>query len=311
MHVLVTGGAGFIGSHTVERLLEAQVGVRVLDDFSSGSRKNLPSHELLQVQEGDIREEHAVGRAMEGITHVLHLAAQVSVQESFEDPSHSCSTNILGFVNVLQMARQARVERVVYASSAAVYGNPQRLPLSEEDGGIPLSPYGLEKSVNEHYATLFAREFNLSLLGLRYFNVYGPRQDPDSPYAGVISRFLAMAAQHRPVTLFGDGAQTRDFIFVKDVAMANVNALQHPMTGVCNVATGRSVSLLGMIEVLSACVGRPLEIVHQSARTGDIPFSAAHIDRLRQLLETGDFMKLQDGLTQLLEETMSLPHNVP
>ncbi len=310
MHILITGGAGFIGSHTVEQLLDLEIPVRVLDDFSSGSRQNLPAHSLLDIQEGDIREAKALHRAMEGITHILHLAAQVSVQASVEDPVHSCSSNIQGFVNVLQMARTFRVERVVYASSAAVYGNPQRLPLSEEDGGTPLSPYGLEKSVNDQYAALFGQEFGLSLLGLRYFNVYGPRQDPDSPYAGVISKFLGMIEQHRPVTVFGDGAQTRDFIFVKDVAMANVRALQHTMTGVCNVATGRSVSLLGMIEVLSSCVGRPLEIVHQGAQAGDVPFSAANVDRFRSLVDIQRLTNLSDGLSQLIEETIKVQQRV-
>ena len=308
MHVLVTGGAGFIGSHTVERLLEAEIPVRVVDDFSSGSRKNLPNHPLLEIQDGDIRDEKTVHRAMRGITHVLHLAAQVSVQASLEDPVRSCSSNIFGFVNVLQIARTCGVQRLVYASSAAVYGNPSRLPLSEEDGGMPLSPYGLEKSVNEQYSRLFEQEFDMPLLGLRYFNVYGPRQDPDSPYAGVISKFLGMVEQHRPVTVYGDGAQTRDFIFVKDVAMANIKALHHAMTGVCNVATGRSISLLGMIEVLSSCVGRPLEIVHQSAQEGDIPFSAANIERFRTLVDTDEFISLGDGLHQLLQGMFEVPH---
>ncbi len=304
MHVLVTGGAGFIGSHSVEQLLESEIRVRAFDNFSTGSRQNLPTHSLLEIQEGDIRDEHAVQKAMEDITHVLHLAAQVSVQASVDNPVLSSSTNIGGFVNVLQTARSFRVQRMVYASSAAVYGQPQRLPLSETDVTQPCSPYGLEKLVNDQYAALFAHEFKLSLLGLRYFNVFGPRQDPQSHYAGVISKFISMIEQREPLCVFGDGAQTRDFIFVKDVANANVLALQHEMTGVCNVATGKSHSLLSLIEDLSQCVDRPLEIIHRSARTGDIPFSEANIQRFKDLVDSTAMTDLPDGLQALVQETL-------
>lgn len=300
MHVLVTGGAGFIGSHSVEHLLDANIPVRVLDNFSSGSRQNLPTHSLLEIQVGDIREMDAVCKAMEGMTHVLHLAAQVSVQASVDDPPGSCSTNIGGFVNVLQAARSCGVQRMVYASSAAVYGRPERLPLLETDLAQPCSPYGLEKYVNDQYAALFANEFGLSLLGLRYFNVYGPRQDPSSPYAGVISKFIAMIEQQQPLSVFGDGAQTRDFIFVKDVAKANVQALKSEMDGVCNVATGTSVSLLRLIDVLSECVQQSLKVAHQPAQAGDIPFSEATITRLHSLMPNQDSTDLKEGLTALL-----------
>ena len=306
MHVLVTGGAGFIGSHSVERLLEADIPVRVLDNFSSGSRQNLPTHAQLEIQEGNIQDEDAVQKAMDGITHVLHLAAQVSVQASIEHPSHSCSANVLGFVNVLQAARSFRVRRMVYASSAAVYGQPKRLPLSEADDCLPLSPYGLEKHINDQYAELFTRQFELSLLGLRYFNVYGPRQDATSPYAGVISKFMSMIEREQPLSVYGDGTQTRDFIFVKDVAHANMCALLSSMSGICNVATGKSISLLQMIEVLSYCVGKPLEVVHQGAQSGDIPFSESQIDRFLELMDAKEFTDLESGLAMLLEETIGV-----
>ena len=306
MHVLVTGGAGFIGSHSVEQLLEADFSVRILDNFSTGSRKNLPTHSLLEIQVGDIRDATAVHKAMDGITHVLHLAAQVSVQASVEDPCGSCSTNIGGFVNVLQAARSCGVERMVYASSAAVYGLPTRLPLRETDGAQPCSPYGLEKYVNDQYAALFAKEFGQSLLGLRYFNVYGPRQDPSSPYAGVISKFISMIEQHRPLTVFGDGTQTRDFIFVKDIAKANVQALQEEATGVCNVATGRSVTLLDLIEVLSGCVNRKLDVVHLPVQAGDIPFSEADILKLSSIFPTQNMTSLNEGLLSLLKSSSNI-----
>ncbi|TFG64164.1 MAG: NAD-dependent epimerase/dehydratase family protein [Nitrospirales bacterium] len=306
MHVLVTGGAGFIGSHSVEALLEANFPVRVLDNFSTGSRQNLPTHSLLEIQVGNIHDGMAVHKAMQGITHVLHLAAQVSVQASVEDPFGSCSTNIGGFVNVLQTARSCGVERMVYASSAAVYGRPTRLPLRETDMAQPCSPYGLEKYVNDQYAALFAKEFGQSLLGLRYFNVYGPRQDPSSPYAGVISKFISMIEQQRPLSVFGDGTQTRDFIFVRDIAKANVQALQSEMAGVCNVATGRSVTLLDLIEVLSGCVNRKLGVVHLSAQPGDIPFSEADILKLSPLLRAQNMTSLNEGLSSLLQSSIQI-----
>ena len=304
MHVLVTGGAGFIGSHSVEQLLESNIPVRVLDNFSAGSRQYLPTHSLLEIQEGDIRDAASVWKAMEDVTHVLHLAAQVSVQASIDDPPESCSTNIGGFVNVLQAARSYGVQRMVYASSAAVSGRPIRLPVSDRDTPQPCSPYGLEKYVNDQYAALFAKAFGISLLGLRYFNVYGPRQDPQSSYAGVISKFISMIQQQQPLSVFGDGMQTRDFIFVKDVAKANVQALQSEMTGVCNVATGTSVSLLHLIEVLSRCVNQELKIVHHPAREGDIPFSEAHTDLFHSVLDPKNLTNLDDGLQMLINATI-------
>ena len=305
MHVLVTGGAGFIGSHSVEQLLEGNFQVRVLDNFSTGSRQNLPTHSSLDIQVGDIQDDLAVHKAMVDITHVLHLAAQVSVQASIEDPFGSCSTNIGGFVNVLQAARSCGVQRMVYASSAAAYGRPSRLPLVETDVAQPCSPYGLEKLVNDQYASLFAKEFGLSILGLRYFNVYGPSQDPKLPYAGVISKFISMIGQHQPLSVFGDGSQTRDFIFVEDVAKANVQALQSEMMGVCNVATGQSVSLLQLIEVLSGCVNRQLDVIHRPTQAGDIPFSEADIKRLHSIIDPKNLTNVSNGLQRLLEGTIS------
>ena len=303
MNVLVIGGAGFIGSHSVEMLLEEGRTVRVLDNFSSGIRKNLPTHSDLEVLEGDIREYKTVEAAMAGVSQVLHLAAQVSVQASIENPPHSCATNILGFVNVLQAARSLKVPRLVYASSAAVYGHPTRVPIVETDPCQPISPYGLEKQINDLYAGLFAETFGLSLLGLRYFNVYGPRQDPRSPYAGVISKFLDRIAQHQPLRVYGDGSQTRDFIFVKDVARANVAALNSSMTGVCQVATGTSCDLMQMIDMLSRCMKRPLDVMHEAPLVGDIPFSSAKIDRFRELVNPQDLTPLERGLALLVEVT--------
>jgi len=305
MYVLVTGGAGFIGSHSVEALLNIGARVRVLDNFSTGKRQNLPSHANLEVRTGDIQNIQDVNDAVTDVTHILHLAAQVSVQDSIIHTAKSCSVNIQGFVNVLEAARTHKIDRMVYASSAAVYGYPQQLPISEEDPVQPISPYGLEKCVNDQYAELFHSLFGCSMLGVRYFNVYGPRQDPKSPYAGVISKFIQFIEQQEPLTVFGDGSQTRDFVFVHDVAQANVQGLRSDITGVCHVATGTSRSLLDMIQTLSSCVGYELPVIHHDAQAGDIPHSAAKVEKLTQALGVQCNTRFEDGLKLLLHEVLN------
>lgn len=304
MVVLVTGGAGFIGSHTVEALLESGAWVRVFDNLSTGKRENLPIHPKLELRLGDIRNFQEVSAAMQGITHVLHLAAQVSVQASVEDPPTSCTQNIFGFVNVLHAACQQKVQRFVYASSAAVYGVPKEVPLFEHSRVAPISPYGLEKYVNEQYAALFESLYGFRSIGLRYFNVFGPRQDPRSPYAGVISKFIERMTEGKPLIVFGDGQQTRDFIYVKDIAHANRLALEGVETGVCNIATGQSWTLSQVIETLSTCVHHSLDVEYQPAREGDILHSAANNDRLKNKLGYTPKVTLKDGLKALVE---SLP----
>lgn len=300
MHVLITGGAGFIGSHSAETLLAAGARVTVLDNFSSGKRTNLPASPGLSVICGDIRDPSTVDRALAGVSHVLHLAAQVSVPASVADPLVSSQHNIQGFLNVFDGARRAKVARFVYASSAAVYGVPTQLPIDEESPVAPLSPYGLEKSINDQYAALYRELYGLSTLGLRYFNVYGPRQDPASPYAGVISRFAAAMVKGETLRVFGDGGQTRDFIFVRDVARLNLRALESPATGVCNIATGHSVTLLELIGSLAECAGCTPHIHHESPASGDIRHSAASPRRMLELFGPLAMTPLPDGLQQLL-----------
>jgi UDP-glucose 4-epimerase len=301
MQVLVTGGAGFIGSHSVEALLAHGAKVTVLDSFITGKRDNLPQHANLKVIEGDIRDRQAVDAALQGITHVLHLAAQVSVPASVADPLGSSENNIQGFLTVLDGARRAGVKRFVYASSAAVYGAPFQLPLNESSPVAPLSPYGLEKSINDQYAAMFRALYNLSSLGLRYFNVYGPRQDPKSPYAGVISRFASAIEKGESLRVFGDGGQTRDFIFVKDVAQLNLRALRSDGDGVCNIATGHSVTLLELIDTLAKCAGREAKVQHEPPAQGDIRHSSVKPGRMEVLLEPSALTPLADGLKQLLD----------
>ncbi|VVC83829.1 NAD-dependent epimerase/dehydratase family protein [Sideroxydans sp. CL21] len=301
MRVLVTGGAGFIGSHSVEALLADGAQVSVLDNFTSGKRTNLPQHPNLKVINGDIRDTSAVDLALVGISHVLHLAAQVSVPASVTDPLGSSQHNISGFLKVLDGARRAKVSRFVYASSAAVYGAPEHLPLDETSPVAPLSPYGLEKSINDQYAALYHTLYSLSSLGLRYFNVYGPRQDPSSAYAGVISRFASAMTKGDPLRVYGDGGQTRDFIFVKDVARLNVNALKSTATGVSNIATGHSVTLLELIDALAKCAARTPVIEHAPPAMGDIRHSSASPRKMLELLDPPAMTPLAEGLKQLLE----------
>jgi UDP-glucose 4-epimerase len=231
---------------------------------------------------------------------VLHLAAQVFVPASIKAPGNSAHHNIVGFANVLDCAREHGNPRIVFASSAAVYGAPRSLPLTEESPTAPMSPYGLEKLVNEQQGALFQNLAGLSPLALRYFNVYGPRQDPTSQYAGVISRFTERLLAGTALTVFGDGAQTRDFVYVGDVARANVAALESDATGVCNVGTGRSVTLLELIDTLAACVGHRPEVAFGPPQPGDIRHSAMTPARLREWLGIEAATPLKDGLAKLV-----------
>jgi UDP-glucose 4-epimerase len=300
--VLVTGGAGFIGSHSVDLLLENNIPVRVLDNFSSGHRDNLDeSHPLLEIVTGDIVDTQTVRQQMAGISHCLHLAAQVSVVASLEDPVHSATQNIVGFVNVLSECQRQQVSRLVYASSAAVYGNPSQIPLVEDAEREQLSPYGLEKQVDEEYADLFNRLYGLSTLGQRFFNVFGPRQDPKSPYAGVIALFVDAIRDGRDISIFGDGLQTRDFIYVRDVARANFAALQGDLNGACNVGTGIQSTLLDLIEVLARIAGKTPTVHHEPEREGDIRDSLANVERLQRLLGVSAETDLETGLRALID----------
>lgn len=301
MNVLITGGAGFIGSHTVEALLAIGARVVVLDDFSNGRRANLPgAHERLTVIEGDIRDLATVRAAIAGASHVLHLAAQVSVPASIADPLESCRQNVLGFVTVLEAARGAEARRVVFASSAAVYGMPRDLPLTEDSPLAPISPYGLEKSIDEQYGRLYTELYGFSTLGLRFFNVYGPRQDPNSPYSGVISKWHDALATGAPVRIFGDGLQTRDFVYVGDVAQVIVRALAASETGVCNVGTGTSVTLLDMLAALERAAGRTADRRIEPVAAGDIRYSATDVERLRERIGFVPATRLESGLGALL-----------
>ena len=303
--VLITGGAGFIGSHTADALLEQGFAVRVLDDFSNGKHANLNAAALrsgqLTLIEGDVRDAATVDAGVAGVDAVLHLAAQVSVPRSVADPVASSTHNIVGFLNVLDAVRRHKVPRLVYASSAAVYGAPEALPLLETHTAKPLSPYGLEKFINDQYAALYSELYGVSSVGMRYFNVYGPRQDPKSPYAGVISKFADGLEGAMPLRVFGDGSQTRDFVYVGDVARANALALQADVTGVLNVGTGVSVSLLELIEAMQKAFGKPAQVRHEPPVHGDIAHSATNPARLQQTLGWQPATSFVQGLRALAD----------
>jgi len=300
--VLITGGAGFIGSHTADLLLSQNIPVRVLDNLSSGNRNNLPDNNpLLEFIEGDITDSHIVNKAMKGISHCLNLAAQVSVVASLENPQFSAMQNIIGFVNVMVAAQQNKIEKIVYASSAAIYGEPSEIPLKEDATKKQLSPYGLEKQVNEEYADMYQRIYGLKSLGQRFFNVFGPRQDPKSPYAGVIALFVDRISRGEPLTIFGDGQQTRDFIYVGDVARANVAALMSSATGACNIATGQQTTLLDLIAVLSDITGNHCKVSHAAPREGDIQHSLANPTKMNDELGLKAETNIRQGLINLIE----------
>jgi UDP-glucose 4-epimerase len=279
---LVTGGAGFIGSHLVDALLEQGRAVRVLDNFSTGSPDNLAAvRDHVEVIDGDITDAETVRRAVRDVEVVFHQAALASVPRSVADPLATHRACVDGTLNVLTAARDSGVRRVVYAASSSAYGNSERLPKSESDPTAPLSPYAAAKLADEHYCAAFSAVYGLETVRLRYFNVFGPRQTPDSPYAAVIPLFIhALATGRRPL-LHGDGRQSRDFTYVADAVQANLRAAEAPgVSGrVYNVACGRRTTLLELVYGLNELLGTSIEPLHGPERPGDVRHSQADIGR--------------------------------
>ena len=297
---LVTGGAGFIGSHLVDALLARGERVRVLDNFSTGLRENLRQSVALEILEGDIRDLDACRRAAAGCSGVYHQAALGSVPRSVSDPRTTHDVNATGTLNVFLAARDAGIRRVVYASSSSVYGSDAALPKREERVGEPLSPYAASKRAGELIAAAFARCYGMTLVGLRYFNVYGPRQDPDSPYAAVIPLFFKAALSGQAATIHGDGEQTRDFTFVSDVVDANLAAMEHGGAGdpapVFNVGAGTRTSINQLWETITEIAGRRLKALHGPPRPGDVRDSLADISRARAALGYRPRFGIREGL---------------
>lgn len=296
---LVTGGAGFIGSHLARALLERRWRVRVLDDFSSGSEKNLPvADDRLEVLRGDVRDPGAVRESVRGADIVFHEAAFVSVPQSLVAPEACLSVNVQGTQTLLDASRAAGVRRVVLASSAAVYGDNPAIPLTEDMPSRCLSPYAASKQMDEVLADLYTRAMGLEVTALRYFNVFGPRQSPDSDYAAAVPIFIQRMLERRPVTIYGDGGQTRDLIYVADVAQANIIAAEHPAAAgqVLNVCTGRETRLLDLLEELQKLFPSAPQPEYAPSRAGDIYRSAGSPLRAESVLGFRAATPLLEGL---------------
>jgi UDP-glucose 4-epimerase len=309
MHYLVTGGAGFIGSHIVEELLRRGQRVRVLDNFSTGKKDNLlfpgiaAARQNLDVMECDICDAAGVGAAMKGVDYVLHEAALPSVPRSIADPISTNEVNVRGTLNVLLAARDAGVKRLVFASSSSVYGNSVVSPKHEELPTNPLSPYAVSKLAGERYCIAFHLAYKLPTACIRYFNVFGPRQDPNSQYSAVIPRFITALLEGTPPTIYGDGLQSRDFTYVSNVVHANLLACacNEAVGRVMNVACDDEHSLVQLHGELSRIIGAKVDAKFESARTGDVKHSRAAIDLAKRLLGYSPVVGWEEGLRQTVE----------
>ncbi len=296
---LVTGGAGFIGSHIVEELVRRRERVRVLDNFSTGRRENLaPFLEHVELVEGDLRDLSTVRRVAEGVDYILHQAALPSVPRSIADPLASNDSNVTGTLHLLIAARDAGVKRVVYASSSSVYGDNPTLPKREDMSPAPKSPYAVSKLAGEYYCRVFAQAYGLETVCLRYFNVFGPRQDPASQYAAVIPKFITALLRDEPPTIYGDGHQSRDFTYVSNVVRANLLAATAPdVSGrVFNVACGERYTVLDLVAVLTEILGTHITPVHTAPRPGDVRHSLADITAAREALGYRVEVNFHEGL---------------
>ena len=305
MRILITGGAGFIGSHVVEALLKRGNKVRVIDNFSTGKRETA---RLLQdmgseLMEGDVRSYHIVREAMDGVDKVVHLAALPSVPRSVKDPITTNEVNVGGTLNVLDAARESGVCRVVFASSSSVYGANTDLPKNEKMVPQPISPYAVSKLAGEKYCQAFTRTYSLETISLRYFNVFGPRQDPQSAYAAFIPKCAQALRDSAPFVIDGDGKQSRDFTYVSNVVQANLLALQvENISGeVFNIACGESLSVLEVVSQLQQSAGKLGNVTHGPSRIGDVPHSLADITRARSMLGYEPEITAKEGLALVAE----------
>lgn len=303
MRALVTGGSGFIGSHIVQRLVESGHKVRVVDDFSTGKRENLDAVARdVEIITGDVRDRAAMDKHAAGCEVIFHQAAVVSVPYSVEHPEETHAVNIQGTLNVLMAARKHGARRVVFASSAAVYGDEPTLPKRESMIPDPISPYGVEKLTSEHYLRAFARLYGLETVALRYFNVFGPRQDPSSPYSGVISVFVNRILADKPLDIFGDGKQSRDFVYVANVVDANIAAATTSgVSGrVYNIACGGRTTLIELADAIGRAAGVKVTKRFGEPRPGDIKESLADVSRARTELGYAPRVSVEEGLENLV-----------
>jgi UDP-N-acetylglucosamine/UDP-N-acetyl-alpha-D-glucosaminouronate 4-epimerase len=301
---LVTGGAGFIGSHLVERLLAEGYRVRVFDNFSTGRRANLAfaqGNRRLDVRRGDLTSLAAVTRAMKGVEVVFHQAAMRSVPRSVAEPLGAHASNVTGTLHILHAAAgQKKKPRVVYASSSSVYGERPDLPKREDQPTAPISPYAATKVAGELYATVWSRIFDVETVGLRYFNVFGPRQDPKSEYAAVIPKFILWGMKGRPLQVHGDGTQSRDFTYIDNVVSANLLAARADTRAVAgksyNVGCGSRTSLLEIVAMIEVMLGRPLKRRHEPGRVGDVPHTLADVSAAKRDMGYEPLVTFEEGL---------------
>lgn len=304
MRYLVTGGAGFIGSNTVDELVRRGHGVVVLDDLSTGKEDNLTDvRNKITFMKGSITDLETVQKAMQQADYVIHLAARTSVPKSVKDPLETNRINVDGTINVLVAARDNKVKRIVFAASSSAYGETPTLPKVETMAPAPISPYGVSKYVGELYAYAFGRCYGLETVCVRYFNIFGPRQDPDSPYSGVLSRFTTAFLDGEQPTVFGDGEQTRDFTFVDNAVQANLLACEAPGVAgkVFNVGTGGRVSLNHVLNLLRGISGKNLPANYEPPRDGDIRDSQADITRAREAFGYDPTVGFEEGLQKTYE----------
>ena len=300
MKFVVTGGAGFIGSHIVEALAETHE-VVVIDNFSSGKRENLSMFtDSINAIQGSITDLPLLKDACKGADGIFHLAAIASVARSVDDPFITHETNLTGTLNVLLAARDCRVKKVVFASSSAIYGEEPTLPKREDMHPDPRSPYAVSKLAGEYYCNVFSELFGVKTVSLRYFNVFGPRQDPHSEYAAVIPKFITRILNNQPPLIFGDGKQTRDFIYVKDVVQANMLAMQSSITGTFNIGSGQSTDLNTLASSLEKIIQVSLSPVYDKPRSGDIRDSVSDITAAKKFLGYQTEYSLEKGLAETI-----------
>ena len=302
--ILVTGGAGFIGSHMVDKLIETDAEVTVLDNLDTGKMENIAQHEKnsnFNFVKGDIRNLQLVKQLVKDTDAVINLAAIASVQRSIENPLLVNDVNVIGTLNLLKASVEGNVKRFIQASSAAVYGDAQTLPVREDFNPMPLSPYAVSKLATDNYALVFNHVYGLETVCLRFFNVYGPRQ-ANNPYSGAITIFANEILAHRPPRIFGDGEQTRDFVFVEDVISATMLALTEKNAAgeIFNVASGKATTINQIVEILQKIMGENLKPVHDKPREGDIRHSYASTEKARTILGYDPMFSLEEGLRELV-----------
>ena len=306
---LVTGGAGFIGSNIVRRLVADQEKVRVLDNFSTGKRENLAGLDQVEITEGSLTDQAAVEEALAGVRYVLHQGAIPSVPRSIDDPIGSNEANVTGTLNLLWAAKETGVERLVYAASSSAYGDTETLPKVESMPADPLSPYAVGKYSGELYARVFATVYGLPTVSLRYFNIFGPYQDPASEYAAVIPKFIKLMLRGEAPVIYGDGQQSRDFTYIDNAVKANLLACRSPLVGrgeVINVACGERYSLNQLVAALNEIIGSNIEPIYTEPRQGDVRHSQADISKARRMLDYQVEVDFKEGLRRTVHNMVGV-----